>query len=299
MNEFTTRDPERAHEFLRAAYVDHTMRITGSTEAFRMAHTRSAAGPFSSSTLAHTMSVEHVVPPLGFVLVARVLAGQVERELQGETLRATRGDVFLIAPPDSPYTIRWDRVWLQLVRLDTRVLAEVAGVEPRFTGYRPTSPTTARYCAAVLDFVASDVLADNEVTASPILVRNTAHTLGTAVLETFANTAVATPPGDHSAATLRRATEFVEANAHRPIGPADIAVAARVSPAGLDLAFRLRLGITPAGHLRQVRLDRAHRELLTQAPGDTVAAVATRWGFPSERAFTAAHRARYGPAPES
>lgn len=302
MSEFTTRDPERAHAFLRRAYVDHVVRITGDTTEFRMTHIGRGAGPFSSATLAHTMSVEHLVPRLGFVLVARVLAGRVEREVDGETLRARRGDVFLVAPPERPFRVSWDRVWLQLVRLETAALADIAGELPRFTSYQPTSPTTARFCVGVLDFLDTDVLSNKEVMASPILVDGVARTLATAVLDTFPNTAVADPPPDRTVvapATLRRAVEFVDTNAHRPIGLADIAAAARVTPRGLRQVFRLHLGTTPTDYLRTVRLDHAHRELVNGDPGrgDTIAAVALRWGFPNEDAFTADYRAAFGHGP--
>jgi len=50
---------------------------------------------------------------------------------------------------------------------------------------------------------------------------------------------------------------------------------------GLQRAFRQYRDTTPMGYLRRIRLDHAHRELLTADPsrGDTVSAIAARWGF--------------------
>ena len=52
-------------------------------------------------------------------------------------------------------------------------------------------------------------------------------------------------------------------------------------------------------YVRRVRLECAHRELQAADPtsGDTVAAIAARWGFAKPDRFAAAYRAAYGVAP--
>jgi len=86
--DFSTADPEEAHAFMRAVYTENTMRIAGSRDGFRMRHTVAGAGSLSVAVLTHTMSVEHVAQPLGYPLVGRVLRGKIERETDGETVRA-------------------------------------------------------------------------------------------------------------------------------------------------------------------------------------------------------------------
>jgi transcriptional regulator GlxA family with amidase domain len=63
--------------------------------------------------------------------------------------------------------------------------------------------------------------------------------------------------------------------------------------------FRRHLNTTPTAYLRQVRLARAHAGLLAATPGDgqTVTAIAERWGFPSASRFTARYREAYGVPP--
>jgi AraC-like DNA-binding protein len=48
-----------------------------------------------------------------------------------------------------------------------------------------------------------------------------------------------------------------------------------------------------------VRLDRAHHDLLTTNPsrGDTVTAIAARWGFYNSSRFAARYRHTYGVTP--
>ncbi|MDQ7806289.1 AraC family transcriptional regulator [Amycolatopsis sp. A133] len=118
-------------------------------------------------------------------------------------------------------------------------------------------------------------------------------------------------PHDHSAArpayahpalprVVRRAMAYCEEHAGEPISVADMAAAARVSPRTLQDRFRTDFGTTPAAHLRRVRLDRVHQDLLRIADGSasgTVAEVATRWGFTHLGRFAAYYREAYGQVP--
>jgi anti-anti-sigma factor len=99
--------------------------------------------------------------------------------------------------------------------------------------------------------------------------------------------------------TVGRAVTFIEARAGDDIGVADIAAAAFVTVRAVQLAFRRYLGTTPLGYLRQVRLERAHAQLLSADPSDgtTVAAVAADWRFTNASRFTAYYRAAYGVPP--
>ncbi|PWW25268.1 prepilin-type processing-associated H-X9-DG protein [Geodermatophilus normandii] len=98
---------------------------------------------------------------------------------------------------------------------------------------------------------------------------------------------------------LRRAVAFVDGHASLPITVTDIARAAGVGPRALQLAFARHLGLSPTAYLRRVRLECAHRELQAADPttGDTVAAIARRWGFARPDRFTVAYRATYGVLP--
>ncbi|MFI1510337.1 helix-turn-helix domain-containing protein [Streptomyces sp. NPDC020597] len=99
---------------------------------------------------------------------------------------------------------------------------------------------------------------------------------------------------------VRRAMAYCEEHAGEPVSVADMAAAARVSPRTLQDRFRADLGTTPAAHLRRVRLERAHQDLLRIADGSasgTVTDVAARWGFTHLGRFAAYYRAAYGQVP--
>ena len=100
------------------------------------------------------------------------------------------------------------------------------------------------------------------------------------------------------AAVLRQAVTFIEENAHRAIGIADIAAACHRGPRALQLAFRRGANTTPWAYVRAVRLARARRDLEDGDPRtETVFAVAHRWGFTNRSRFSAEYRRTYGEAP--
>jgi AraC-like DNA-binding protein len=124
-----------------------------------------------------------------------------------------------------------------------------------------------------------------------------------AMLETFPNTSMTAPrlpgPGWVTPASVRRAAAFIDEHAGQPVTVADIAAAAGVTPRALRYAFRRRYDITPTQYQRQVRLERAHLELLSAEPRDsvTVASIARKWGWASPSRFTAAYRQRFRAEP--
>ena len=97
---------------------------------------------------------------------------------------------------------------------------------------------------------------------------------------------------------IRTAIEILEQEAHSPWTLSAIAARCHVSVRSLQQGFQRHLGTTPMAYLRDVRLRRAHQDLLESEPSTTsVASVAFRWGFSNLGRFAAAHTARYGEPP--
>ncbi|NBH05318.1 helix-turn-helix transcriptional regulator, partial [Amycolatopsis sp. SID8362] len=142
------------------------------------------------------------------------------------------------------------------------------------------------------------LLDDDETASSPLLIGQATRMLAATALAVFPNAA---SPGDGPAApdTLRRAEDFVHEHAHTDIGLGDIARACHVTPRALQYAFARHHDLTPLQYLRLVRLARAHDDLVAADParGDTVTAIAIRWGFPHPGRFAAAHKRVYGCPP--
>jgi AraC-like DNA-binding protein len=303
--EFATADPERAHAFLRATYVDHAMRILGDHDSFHMRHIQQDVGQFSVATLSHTMAVEHRNEPLGFVLVGHVRAGQMEHIGAEGTVRLSPGDLFVFDSSDEPFTVRRGAIELQLIRINHSAFTPndraARSPAPRFTGLRPISPRDSRRFTNTLDWVTGELLANSEAVAHPLITGAASRVLADTMLVTFPHSTLAAQSrrDDAHPAVLRRAVEFIEAHADSDISLLDIAMAARVTPRAVQHVFRRHYGTTPSAYLRQVRLEHAHQELQAADPtrGDTVAAIAHRWGFLNLGRFADLYRAAYRHSP--
>ncbi|MEU0071031.1 helix-turn-helix domain-containing protein [Streptomyces sp. NPDC006332] len=69
--------------------------------------------------------------------------------------------------------------------------------------------------------------------------------------------------------TARKAVELIDTRPETPFTVGDLAQAAGVSARRLQDGFSEYVGVTPMTHLRNVRLDRVHAELLTGATAVT------------------------------
>ncbi|QWF78399.1 AraC family transcriptional regulator [Amycolatopsis sp. CA-230715] len=104
----------------------------------------------------------------------------------------------------------------------------------------------------------------------------------------------------HEAAprVVRHAIELLRETPEFPWSPAELAAAVAVSVRSLHDGFRRAIGRPPMAYLREVRLGRAHADLLAAEPGAvTVTEVAGRWGFAHLGRFSVGYRDRYGERP--
>ena len=98
---------------------------------------------------------------------------------------------------------------------------------------------------------------------------------------------------------LKKAIERLEAEPERPWRLGDLAVLCGVSPRTLQKHFHLFLRSTPRRFLRELRFDRARRELLGGCEEAHVTGIATRFGFDHFGRFAAEYRRRYGETPST
>ena len=89
----------------------------------------------------------------------------------------------------------------------------------------------------------------------------------------------------------------IEEDPSRPWSPADLAEIAGVSVRRLQQGFREYVGQTPFHYLHDVRLERAHADLVNSGPSTTVTDIALRWGIMHMGRFAADYRRKYGRAP--
>jgi AraC-like DNA-binding protein len=181
--------------------------------------------------------------------------------------------------------------------------AEVPAAQMRFHGITPVSAPMARYWRSLIALVSGALTDPESPLNSPLLAEELVRTVATGALHVFPNTTLnrqhVPGPGAVTPAAVRRAVAYIEANAHLPLQLGEIAAAAGTGARALQYGFRRHLGTTPVQYLSRVRLELARQELQSADParGDTVKAVATRWGFANTGRFAAAYRAAYGVLP--
>lgn len=108
--------------------------------------------------------------------------------------------------------------------------------------------------------------------------------------------------GPTAAVSARIVREALDIMASETAGVHTIGSIARrvgVGVRALELGFRKELGRSPRAHLHEMRLGRAHDELVRAQPtgGVTVTDVALRWGFAHTGRFAAYHRERFDEMP--
>jgi AraC-like DNA-binding protein len=285
------------------------VRMSGARPGDRFHHSRIQAGRFALDHSRLPPWLRFDLDPLGVLVVGAMAGGRIERHCAGREERIGPQDVFICSYPDTgARMITHDLDDHFSTVLDLSLLAQVASADGpgrpapiRFTGLCPLSHAAARQWRSTYSYV-DLTLSNQDAVRQPLIVGAAGRLLAAAALATFPNTALVDPTAqdrrDAAAPTLRRAIAFIEERACDDLSVADIAAAAAVTIRAVQLAFRRHLDTTPMAYLRQVRLDRAHQELLRCDPGaETVAAVAARWGFTSHSKFTAAYRRTFGVPP--
>ncbi|GAB1692344.1 helix-turn-helix transcriptional regulator [Krasilnikovia sp. M28-CT-15] len=302
-----TRSPEEHHAWISSRYHDHERRVRAHSRDFAFFAEFGALGGLAIVRSAYTAaSVEASWQPMPHILAVHLSSGRCRHRWPGgEVWVGERGTLLL--PPygydhfndcsdGSGVTLPMDVV--------LRVAEEATGLDRaavRFTGLLPVSPMAHRHWLATADYVRGGIYS---LALSPPLLLNAAQQMVAAsMLATFPNTTmttdVRTPRDAATPAVVRRAVAFIDARAEHPITLTDIAAAAGVVPRTLQYAFRRHRDTTPTGYLRQVRLARAHEQLLAAEPGDgtTVTEVAARWGFARPHRFATAYRQVYDRPP--
>jgi len=110
-------------------------------------------------------------------------------------------------------------------------------------------------------------------------------------------TSIVNRRSDIASSSIRRAIEFIEANAETGLTLGEIAVAAGTNARTLQHAFHKHAECSPLQYLRRFRLQRAHAELKFGDGSGTVTEVATRWGFFHFGRFAIEYRKTFGEKP--
>jgi AraC-like DNA-binding protein len=154
-------------------------------------------------------------------------------------------------------------------------------------------------CLRLLEFIIAEAEHESSVLRTPIVESRLADAFVSALLlglphnhSHLLRTSERAPEPRY----IKRAEQFLEANAHRPITVVELARVAGVSMRALQAGFRSHRGSTPFEFLRERRYALSRARLQASA-ADTVAEVAIGSGFEHLGRFSVGYRKRYGESP--
>jgi AraC-like DNA-binding protein len=264
-------------------------------ELFSLVHYHLQSPSSSSST-----------DPTGLLLLGLVDSGAL-------ALGSSRGPIDTSMPwlfPQEQVRGDWDEITITALSVsipDALRLARAQLGDDRFklqfVGTAPLSPARGAQWANLVRYLRKNMEQDDPVIASDLVLASTHAHLISMLLATFPNNAMDALFDRHESTALpsavRRAIQYMESNAHRPITVEDIARESRLSIRGLQYAFRSSLESSPSTYLRRIRLAGAHSALQAASPddGSTVAGIALTWVFPHPSRFAKQYRAAYGVSP--
>jgi AraC-like DNA-binding protein len=304
-----TKDLHVAHDWLEAVFADYQPEESNSGRDFRF---RGRHLPLGDSgvlaQLRYSLSADNNVSN-SEVLVVQPFDGSMKVSL-GHDEEVVPAGTPVLFPAHQVVSVLWadtgaDCIGVRAAEVE-RVATETTGLETvplRFTGLRPMSPALGLRWNDVVRDVVDALLRQPGGRSSPLVAAQLTRRLAAAALETFPSTTLASRrrmPPDHAAPpVVRRAVDFIEANADRDISLSEIAGASGISARGLQAAFLRHRDTTPTAYARRVRMERAHRELEAADPGDPHAArsIPARWGFGDRRRFAADRLRAYGHPP--
>jgi AraC-like DNA-binding protein len=96
---------------------------------------------------------------------------------------------------------------------------------------------------------------------------------------------------------VRRAEEFLRANAEETVSIENVAQAAGCSIRALQLAFHRFRNVTPMGALRRIRLEQAREETIRSDRSQSVIEIAAKFGFANPGRFADQYKRAFGEYP--
>jgi AraC-like DNA-binding protein len=245
-----------------------------------------------------------------YYMVSVPIAGQIELSHRKSFVTVSPGRAVMCVPEGELTASRWAGGGRTIaLRIDRTVIEDALSdaLGRQLTSqiaFSPSMPTTqgpARSWTQMMLMLNHELFKVDSVLSQPLVaapfIDSLIHALLLAtdhpyreVLETEAK---------HVAPqTIRTAVEIMEAEPHLPLRVSSLAERSQVSARALQQGFQRHIGVSPMSYLRQVRLRRAHQDLLHSDPSlETVESIASRWGFTNPGRFAAAHAARYGENP--
>jgi AraC-like DNA-binding protein len=194
-------------------------------------------------------------------------------------------------------------LWISGQRLRERLEVLLDGQEVKSFAFQPMFDQTRGAGATIrhmLNFLFVELARSDSLLANKTAIRSFEDNIALYLLlglphshaQALRQQRAAAAPG-----TLRRAEEFMRANACAPLTIAEIAQAVGCSVRALQEAFHRFRGATPMAALRRIRLEEARAEMLRNGRAESIARIAAGHGFSNPSRFAQLYRRSYGAYP--
>ncbi len=299
-----SRDWDEVSQAVADAYFPHTLTPSTRFPAANVSLRKTGTGPVRIARLAWGADVSVQSEHPGAYGVNIPLTGRLDSVVGGKEVSSLPGTA-TVCPPDvttlMPHWtssceiigVRFDHEYLQ--REMHRILGRAGRPLPSQVNLSTSAGTTwLRFVESLSDQMDGPrCLLHNDLVASQILSAvTTAFVL--AVVPDDAEGTAATRPR-----IVKRVIDALHDDPAHAWTAAEMAEKAGVSVRRLQEGFRQYVDRSPTEYLTDIRLVRARDDLHAAGPGDTVAAVALRWGFAHSGRFAAAYRTRFGTSPSA
>ena len=304
-----TTDLDEARTEFAARFCPHDLRLTERGGRLDLVHNAVPVGPDVQLHFIRYGDGVRITPGRfeDFYLVQIPLSGTAVVRIGDRAVRTDRRHAS-VGWPTEPVDMEWAPGCEKLVVYIRRAALEELAA-PRPEDRRPVvfDPLVNLDAIAVRDWLRLVRLVVEEteggagLLSSPLVAHQMGQTLMAGLLAAQRNNsgcADALAGSQTTSRSVRVTCELIEGAPERPWRLADLVEHAGVSARTLQEAFQRELGMSPLEHLRRVRLDHAHAELLAADPSTaSVTQVAARWGFFHLGRFSSTYRAAYGELP--
>lgn len=301
-------DVDEASTYLSRVYNSNRLQLADGGETFRMRLQTSSVGRLGLARLSFGAEVD--IEQAGdrpFVLLTTQMRGTSSVTAAGETATGGRGFVVIDSagqPVSKHFSADSERC---NVRIEQSVIdAKCAQLLDRrldrplrFSPFASNNGVVGRHWIGLLQMLLGYVGTPFPGAADPIVHNLEEAVLLHLLLEHEHTYSEALRNGGRRVAPrhVKRAEEFIRANARKALTLERIAEAAGCSIRTLSDAFLQSSGTTPMNFLRNIRLEGVRAELNREPTVGAITDIALAWGFNHLGRFSADYRLRFGESP--
>lgn len=295
-------------------YYPHTVDVLGDRRQFTMHIDAARFGPVTLGWISYDTEVEIQTGPLEDAYQVNIpLSGQLKTGSGGNRVIATpsRAAVYRV---DQPSMLRgWGQEPSRMlaVKIDRHAvddhLSSLLGRRVRepvnFDGVLDITSGHGQQWWSVLQTLATSLRTPDSLFRHPLLAAPLTQSVVVGLLLAARHDysdLLAAETGPACPSAVDHARQYMEAHADDELTAQNVADAVGVSLRALQNGFQKSLQTTPMKFLRDVRLTRARRDLLSSDPAVIgVAEIAYRWGFTHLGRFAGQYREMFGESPST